>query len=108
MQTLVVFDIGNTPLRHRIEDACKDAGMVRVQWSLFQGELDPARRGRLIEKLKTHIDAFRENETPEQERQALVVHLFTLCAADFDNALEINRTGSHPATPVVPPKVVIL
>jgi CRISPR-associated protein Cas2 len=108
MQTLVVFDIGNTPLRNRIEDACKDAGMVRVQWSLFLGELDPARRGRLIEKLKQHIDAFRENETSEQQRQALVIHLFTLCAADFDNALEINRCGAQPATPIVPPRVVIL
>lgn len=108
MQTLVVFDIGNNTLRNRIEGACKDAGMTRLQWSLFQGELDPTRRGRLIEKLKKHIDAFQENESAEQQRQALVVHLFTLCAADFDNALEINRNGSQSATPIVPPKVVIL
>lgn len=108
MQTLVVFDIGNNTLRNRIEDACKDAGLVRVQWSLFQGELDPARRGRLIATLQKLIEEFREKESLEQQRQALIIHLFSLCAADFSNALEINRSGTQLATPVVPPRVVIL
>ena len=108
MQTIIALDIGSNKLRNRIEDDCRDQGMQRIQWSLFQGELNPARRRALVAAMQNHVDEHKENEGKENKAQALVIHLFTVCAADFENALEINRNETKQAPQICPQDVVIL
>jgi CRISPR-associated endonuclease Cas2 len=93
MVTLVLFDIGDTRLRTRVERICRDAGMDRRQFSAFAGFLAEDRRERLCERLNEIVAAHAETEDAEKRKQALVVDVFVLCAADAAKAIRINREG---------------
>jgi CRISPR-associated protein Cas2 len=49
--TYVIYDIENDRIRKRVAEDCKDAGLERVQFSVFQGPLDRTRRKELMSKL---------------------------------------------------------
>lgn len=49
--TLVMYDIHDDHIRLRIAEDCKDAGLERVQYSVFRGKLSRTRRGELAAKL---------------------------------------------------------
>lgn len=113
MQTLVVYDIGDTRLRSRIEKVCRDAGMERTQYSAFLGECAEDRRARLIARVEECVRLHVAEEDDEQRRQKLVVQVFPICAADFAKAVVVardpapsRRGGALPRAPK--PEVLVL
>ncbi len=52
---LVVYDIEKTKFRTKVAEACKDAGLVRVQLSVFMGEMEPDRRPEFFAQLKSKL-----------------------------------------------------
>lgn len=52
VHTLVIYDIPEDKIRNKIAETCKDAGLVRVQWSAFLGELSHNRREELELRLR--------------------------------------------------------
>jgi len=51
MQTLVIFDIPDDRIRNKIGEACKDYGLVRIQYSAFLGDINHNRRDELRQRL---------------------------------------------------------
>ena len=60
MITWVLYDIENDKARTRVAKACKQAGLYRVQLSVFLGELDDNRRDELHLQIEALIDAGRD------------------------------------------------
>jgi len=52
MRTLVSYDIEDNKTRTKISEACKDYGLIRIQYSVFIGELNHNRRDELHQRLK--------------------------------------------------------
>ena len=44
---IVTYDISETAIRNRIIDACRNRGLVRVQRSVFMGDLAPRKKEQL-------------------------------------------------------------
>lgn len=55
LDTFVIYDIESDPIRTRIAEDCKDAGLERVQYSVFRGPLDRTRRKELFAKLRERL-----------------------------------------------------
>lgn len=86
MLLFVFFDISDTKLRNKVNEKCKDYGLVRIQMSGFSGSLNRVMRLKLIEELKTLIGA----------NQA-VLYLQPICAACKGLAVRIeNRPPQEP------------
>jgi len=49
---LVVYDIPNNRIRHRMSEKCLDYGLERFQWSAFWGKLSAGKRRELFHRLK--------------------------------------------------------
>ncbi len=49
--TIVAFDIPSDKVRHRLGEVCKDYGLTRAQWSLFEGPMTRNRREELWARL---------------------------------------------------------
>jgi len=73
MMHLVVFDIADDRLRARVGTACLDAGLVRVQYSAYRGDLSPARRRRLEQRL-VRLTA---------QSEGCDIQIYSLCQQDF-------------------------
>ncbi len=108
MVTLVLFDIGDTRLRTRVQRVCRDAGMSRRQFSVFAGFLPESRRERLCERLNALVAAHVKEEDADKKKQALVVDVFVLCAADGAKAARINRQGQRNPELPKPGGVVVI
>ncbi len=54
-----MYDIENDRIRLQVSEDCKDAGLERVQYSVFRGKLSRTHRGELIAKLVARLDANR-------------------------------------------------
>lgn len=52
LSTLVIYDIEDDRSRLRVAEACKDAGLERIQYSCFRGSLSRNMREELLEKLR--------------------------------------------------------
>ncbi len=52
MQTLVIYDIPDDRIRNKIGEACKDYGLVRIQYSAFLGDINHNRREELRMRLQ--------------------------------------------------------
>ena len=52
MKTLVSYDIVENKIRRKIFEACKDYGLVHVQYSLFFGDLAHNRREELYQRIR--------------------------------------------------------
>jgi CRISPR-associated protein Cas2 len=55
--TFVVYDIEDDRIRGRVANACKDYGLVRIQYSAFRGPLDASRRAELYTRLASTLGA---------------------------------------------------
>lgn len=52
MKTLVIYDIEEDKIRNKVLEACKDYGLVHIQYSAFFGELNHNRREELWKRLQ--------------------------------------------------------
>jgi CRISPR-associated protein Cas2 len=71
MHFVIAYDIEHSRRRNKVMSALKDCGL-RVQYSVFECELDHARLEILRERLKELID-------PRRDR----IHIYPLCDACF-------------------------
>jgi CRISPR-associated protein Cas2 len=55
LQTFVVYDIGETKLRNRVYEACKDYGLKPIQYSCFLGCLSRNKQEELFLRLKKEV-----------------------------------------------------
>lgn len=55
MVLFVFFDISDTKLRNKVNEKCKDYGLMRIQMSGFSGSLSRGMRLQLIAELKQLI-----------------------------------------------------
>lgn len=85
MRTLVVYDIPDDKIRHRISEACKDYGLERIQWSAFLGDLNHNRRGELVLRLKAVLGRAQGS-----------VHLYPICDKDMGLRVEVGRRAQAP------------
>ncbi len=55
VSTLVIYDIPEDKVRHKIAEICKDYGLTRIQWSAFFGQTDRNRREELMLKFTKRL-----------------------------------------------------
>ncbi|MEW5706133.1 MAG: CRISPR-associated endonuclease Cas2 [Actinomycetota bacterium] len=79
MQTLVIYDIPDDRVRNRIAENCKDAGLERIQYSAFIGDLNHNRREALLMKLRKTLGKKSGN-----------IRLYPLCDKDLRMMKEID------------------
>jgi len=72
MLTWVLYDIVKDKPRAQVAKACLCAGILRVQYSVFLGELNPNALDELGLKIKSFIDE-------ETDR----IYIFPMCKEDF-------------------------
>ncbi|MCA3748962.1 MAG: CRISPR-associated endonuclease Cas2 [Rubrobacter sp.] len=75
---LLIYDIPDDRVRHRISERCKDYGLSRIQYSAFAGELDRNRRQELMLRLKKTLGRKEGN-----------IRLQPVCARDLSLAEEV-------------------
>jgi len=81
MWTLVIFDIPDDKTRNKIGNACKDYGLIRIQYSAFLGDINYNRRGELYQRLQRTIGKYEGD-----------IQIYPLCEKDLRLKLEIiNR-----------------
>jgi len=56
LRTLVIYDIENDKIRLKISETCLDYGLVRIQFSAFQGTLNRNKREELFLRLTAILD----------------------------------------------------
>jgi len=78
MQILVIYDIPSDRIRNRVAEKCKDAGLERIQYSAFIGDLNHNRREALFLTLKRTL-----GENPGN------IRLYPLCDKDLRLMKEI-------------------
>ncbi len=97
--TLVAFDIPSDKVRHRFGEVCKDYGLKRAQWSLFEGSMTRNRReelwARLLKMLMAAEGGGRAAVYPIGQREA--------AWASRHSTLGVKR--ARPAPP--PPAMVV-
>ena len=94
LHTLVVYDIGDDRTRTRVSEASKDFGLVRFQYSAFEGSLTRNRREELALVLTSLM-------TDRGGRVALI----PVCRDDLAGriAVEIEPTAPPARDPESPP-----
>ncbi len=70
--TWVLYDISDNKSRRRVVKACQEAGLYRIQKSVFLGTVKHNRLDELSMRIEDHIDL-------ESDR----VYIFPMCAMDF-------------------------
>ena len=75
---LVIYDIPDDRVRHKVSERCKDYGLSRIQYSAFAGDLDRNRREELMLRLKKTLGKKEGN-----------VRLQPVCARDVALAKEV-------------------
>ncbi len=73
MLTWVMYDIQKDRARTKIAKACEKAGIYRVQYSVFLGDMNKTKRKELKSIIEDLID-------PNIDR----VYIFPMCKEDFD------------------------
>ncbi|BBL79860.1 hypothetical protein RxyAA322_17140 [Rubrobacter xylanophilus] len=75
---LLIYDIPDDGIRHKISERCKDYGLSRIQYSAFAGELDRNRREELMLRLKKTLGRKEGN-----------IRLQPVCTRDLALAKEV-------------------
>ncbi len=75
---LLIYDIPDDRVRHKVSERCKDYGLSRVQYSAFAGELDRNRREELMLRLRKTLGKKEGN-----------IRLQPVCARDLTLAKEV-------------------
>lgn len=78
MQTLVIYDIPNDRIRNKVAERCKDAGLERIQYSAFIGDLNHNRREQLQLVIRRTVGEYAGN-----------IRLYPLCDKDMRLMKEI-------------------
>jgi CRISPR-associated protein Cas2 len=55
LTTYVIYDIEDDHIRNRIAEACKDYGLMRIQYSAFSGMLTRNKSNELFLRLKKEL-----------------------------------------------------
>jgi CRISPR-associated protein Cas2 len=76
--TLVLYDIPHDRTRTKVSDRCGDFGLVRFQYSAFQGPLTRNRREELALALESLIEVYGG-----------LITIFPLCAADTSQRVDL-------------------
>ena len=79
MVTFVIYDTSDDRVRLKFAEACKDAGLVRFQYSAFRGEIDREERETLGLRLAKILG--------DEEGRFLVQ---PVCEHDIDGALIVE------------------
>lgn len=75
---LLIYDIPDDRIRHKVSERCKDYGLSRIQYSAFAGELDRNRREELILRLAKTLGKKEGN-----------IRLQPVCSRDLALAKEV-------------------
>ena len=75
-----MYDIPKNKVRTKVAKACLEAGIYRVQYSVFLGDLDKAQRRELRTKIEELI-----NEDVDS------VYLFPMCSDDFKQCVLLGQ-----------------
>ena len=54
--TVITTDISCDKARRKVVEMCKDYGLVRVQWSVFEGRMTRNRREEIVARLKATLE----------------------------------------------------
>ena len=80
MVTWVIYDISSDRVRTRISKLCQQAGLYRVQESVFLGDLDANRRDELHEEFASLFD-------PETDK----IYMAPICKEDMGKFLILGE-----------------
>ncbi len=80
MLTWVMYDISKNKVRSKVAKACQEAGIYRVQYSVFLGELDRAKRRELRTKIEELIDVEKDS-----------IYIFPMCSDDFRQCVLLGQ-----------------
>ena len=80
MLTWVMYDIPKDKTRNKIAKFCEEAGIYRVQYSVFLGDLNNAQRKELRAK-------FEELINPEEDS----IYIFPMCEDDFNKCILLGQ-----------------
>ncbi len=80
MLTWVMYDIPKDKTRNKIAKTCEEAGIYRVQYSVFLGDLNNAQRKELITSILDLMDANEDS-----------VYIFPMCSDDFDKCKLLGK-----------------
>ena len=81
MNCLLVYDIPDDGVRTKVADFCLDYGLDRIQYSAFTGQLSRTHQEELMMKIKKKLG-----------KKAGKVQLFSMCATDWAQRLELIQT----------------
>jgi len=76
---ILIYDIPDDRIRHRVSERCKDYGLDRIQYSAFAGDIDRNRREELMLRLKKTLGKKEGN-----------IRLQPVCSRDVAVAKEIS------------------
>jgi len=82
MQVLVIYDVENDRVRHRVSEKCKDYGLRRVQYSAFKGQLSLNRFEELHLRLKAILGVDVGN-----------IQMYPFCEKDVKLGKEIENVA---------------
>lgn len=85
MLTWVLYDIQKDKARTKVSKLCEKAGIYRVQYSVFLGELNKTKR----KELRTQIEDLIDKELDR-------VYIFPMCNEDFKSC-ELLGSAFDPA-----------
>ena len=80
MLTWVMYDIPKDKVRNKIAKACQEAGIFRVQYSVFLGDLDKAQRKELQIIIEELIDEALDS-----------VYIFPMSEDDFNQCVLLGQ-----------------
>ena len=75
-----MYDIPKDKVRNKIAKACQEAGIYRVQFSVFLGELDKAQRRELHTRIEDLIDEKEDS-----------VYIFPMSMDDFNQCVLLGQ-----------------
>ena len=80
MHTLVIYDISDDEIRQKAAEACKEAGLVRIQKSAFLGVISSQARKNLRRRLEKILGEADGN-----------IQVFVICDSDMRYREVIGR-----------------
>ncbi|MBP2132411.1 CRISPR-associated protein Cas2 [Methanomicrobium sp. W14] len=81
----VMYDIGDTHVRTKISEDCRDFGLERFQKSVFFGEATDGLMQRLAETLKSRM------KERDEERKSDSILVFTMCKSCLEKKIVIGK-----------------
>ncbi len=80
MLTWVMYDIPKTKTRTKVAKFCEEAGIYRVQYSIFLGDLNRAQRRELQSKIEDIYDEQKDS-----------IYIFPMCNEDFEKCVLLGK-----------------